>query len=252
MFCNKCGTQLPDGTPFCSTCGANLNAPANPTPAQAPMMDYQAQMQMQAQQYQMQKNTIRQSEIALLQNVYDHFNQKRATFQDYDKVGERLSYYQRGARSALIVWGAIITVISFSIAATMGTGSGAFAVFMVFSLIGAGMIAGGVMMKVNNRKKLRMFESEYIRLSQELNDHYNAYPMCPVGAQYSNPEIIEVIMDVMQSGRANTIADAINILVNDINQSEMQAYLQNIESYSRQTAAASKTAAVFAAASFFK
>ena len=113
------------------------------------------------------------------------------------------------------------------------------------------MIAGGVMMKVNNKKKLRLFESEYIRLSQELNDHYNAYPMCPVGAQYSNPEIIEVIMEVMQSGRANTIADAINILINDINQSEMQAYLQSIESYSRQSANASKTGAVFAAASFF-
>lgn len=253
MFCNKCGTQLPDGTPFCSSCGANLNASVNP--AQAPMMDYQAQMQMQqmqAQQYQMQKNSIRQSEIALLQNVYDHFNLKRATFQEYDKVGERLSYYQRGARSALIVWGAIITVISFMIASMVGSSSGAFAVFLVFSFLGAGMIAGGVMMKVNNKKKLRLYESEYIRLSEELNAHYNAYPMCPVGAQYSNPEIIEVIMDVMQSGRANTIADAINILVSDINQSEMQAYLQSIENYSRQTAAASKTAAVFAAASFFK
>ena len=46
-------------------------------------------------------------------------------------------------------------------------------------------------------------------------------------------------------------ADAINILINDINQSEMQAYLQSIESYSRQSANASKTGAVFAAASFF-
>ena len=28
MFCNKCGKELPDGTKFCSGCGAQLKAPA--------------------------------------------------------------------------------------------------------------------------------------------------------------------------------------------------------------------------------
>lgn len=30
MYCPKCGTQLPDGTAFCSSCGANLNGAAAP------------------------------------------------------------------------------------------------------------------------------------------------------------------------------------------------------------------------------
>lgn len=33
MFCNKCGTKLPDGTTFCTECGANLAPVTKPEPA---------------------------------------------------------------------------------------------------------------------------------------------------------------------------------------------------------------------------
>lgn len=34
MFCEKCGTQLPDGSAFCTACGAQLNAAPQAAPAQ--------------------------------------------------------------------------------------------------------------------------------------------------------------------------------------------------------------------------
>ena len=255
MFCFKCGAQLPDGAGFCSSCGASLNGGASSP--QAPVMDYQAQMQMQqmqAQQYQMQKNSIRQSEIASLSHCYDHFNLKRETFQEYDKVGARVNYYARGAKSALIVWGAIIC--AFNLFILMGFAASEPPASLVFMcliglLAGGAMIFGGVMMKVKNKKNRALVESEYVRLAQELNDHYNAYPNCPVGAEYANPEILELIMNTLNSGRADTIKEAINVLIAEVNQAEMQAYLQNIEAYSRSAASASRTGAVFAAASFF-
>ena len=259
MFCFKCGAELPDGAGFCSSCGASLNSGA-PSP-QAPAMDYQAQMaqmqqmqQMQAQQYQMQKNSIRQSEIASLANCYEHFNQKRETFKEYDRIGQRVNYYARGAKSALIVWGGIIAgfnlILLTGFASSEPPASVVF-MFLLGMLIGGVMIFGGIMMKVKNKKNRALVESEYIRLSQELNDHYNAYPMCPVGAEYANPEILELIMNVLNSGRADTIKEAINVLIAEVNQAEMNAYLENIEAYSRSAANASKTGAVFAAASFF-
>lgn len=251
MFCFKCGAQLPDGAGFCSSCGASLNGGA-PSP-QAPVMDYQAQMQMQAQQFQVQKNSVRQSEIASLTHCYEYFNQKRDTFRKYDMVNDRLSYYLRGAKSALIVWGAIIASLGLiGFAGLKDDASFGIGMIVMFFIPGAAMIAGGVLMKVNNKKKCRHYESEYIRLSKELNDHYNAYPMCPVGAEYANPEILEIILNVLNSGRADTIKEAINVLIAEVNQAEMNAYLQCIEAYSRQTAASSTTAAVFAAASFFR
>lgn len=40
MFCNHCGTQVPDGTAFCPKCGATLpvsNQPFNPIPPVPPI-----------------------------------------------------------------------------------------------------------------------------------------------------------------------------------------------------------------------
>jgi putative transposase len=69
MFCNKCGTQNPDGSAFCSLCGGDLKLNiVNGGAAQ--MSDYNAQM-MQSQQYQAQKNAIRASEMSNLSKVYD-------------------------------------------------------------------------------------------------------------------------------------------------------------------------------------
>ena len=226
MFCIKCGTQIDDSAAFCPSCGQALNTNSNLSAA-APAMDYSSQMQMaqqmQAQQFQLQKNAIRQSEIDSINKVYNHFNLKRSAFEEYDKVGATLNHYLKGARSALIVWGAIITCISFLLAVAALDYEGT-SIFWVSVLIGLAMIAGGIMMKVNNKRKCKLYEAEYTRLAQELNDHYYAYPMCPIGAEYSNPEI---------------------------NQVEMNMYLQNIANYSQSTAAAARTTAVFAAASFF-
>lgn len=254
MFCVKCGTQLPDGASFCSTCGCDINA-TSMNESSTSVVDFNAQMlqaqQIQAQQYQMQKNGIRQSEIDSLSRAYAHFNLKHSTFQEYDKVSERLNYYSRGARSALIVWGAIITTFSLFFALGVANQEIPFLVFAMFFFPGVAMITGGIMMKVNNKKKCRWYESEYIRLAQELNDHYNAYPQCPVGAEYANPEILKVIMGVLNSGRADTIKEAINLMIAEVNQAEMTLYLQNIEAYAKSTANYSKASAVFAAASFF-
>ena len=48
MFCNQCGTQLPDGTAFCTNCGA---ATGNPQPQASTAQ----QQTYQQQQYQPQK-----------------------------------------------------------------------------------------------------------------------------------------------------------------------------------------------------
>ena len=39
MFCEKCGVQLPDGTAFCTQCGADLRAAEAPAPTAAPAVD---------------------------------------------------------------------------------------------------------------------------------------------------------------------------------------------------------------------
>ncbi len=253
MFCNNCGVQIPEGAGFCSSCGTPVNAA--PVAPVAPAVDYQAQMMqaqmMQAQQFQMQKTAVRQSEINALTNVYNYFNVKRNSFQQYDQVCEQLNYFARGAKSGLMVWG--IIVLAFSAIMSLGVFAGEVpaAALLVFLVPGAAMLTGGILMKKNNKSKCAYYQAEYLRLSQELNDYYAAYPQCPVGAEYANPEILELILGVLNSGRADTIKEAINVLIAEANQAEMTAYLQNIQAYSEQASARAGTAAIFAAASFF-
>lgn len=225
MFCSKCGSQVADGTAFCPSCGNSLLA-ANP-------------VDVGAQQYNIQKNSVRQSEISELDRAIRHFDQKRDVFKEYDLVSELVDDYAAGAKKSLLVWGIIITVLGvFILAGGGGAGS------LAFILPGGAMIAGGILMQVNNKKKLAYFKSEYARLSAELYDHYLACPNCPVGAEYANPDILDMIMGVLQSGRADTIKEAINLLLAEANQAQVNATLAAIQQ-------SSSDAAFFAAANLF-
>ncbi len=235
MFCPHCGQQVADGAAFCTVCGKSLTA----APAPTPVVDFQAQ-----------KNAIRQSEISALTKALQYFSQKRDEFTEYDCVCELVNHYAKGAKGSLLVWGCIITTVGLL---TMLAGPEAMLGALIgFVTPGAAMIFGGIMMKVKNRKNYQYFQDEYARLSQELYDHYVNYPDCPVGPEYANPEILEIILGVLQSGRADTIKEAINLLIDDAERSEMSEYLAMIEQNTAAINTQTRVAAVFAAANFFK
>ncbi|MBQ3230787.1 MAG: zinc ribbon domain-containing protein [Clostridia bacterium] len=263
MFCPYCGNNVPDGAAFCSSCGNNLSA--NQAPAQTVVNDYQyqqqqmqqqymMQQQMQMQQFQMQKNAVRQSEISALDQALRYFSQKRDVFEEYDNVCNLVNHYARGAKSALIVWGAIIT--SFGFLASLSAIENGFSTFVVFLLLmivpGLAMITGGILMKINNRKKFNYYQDRYAVLSQELYNFYMSYPECPVGPEYANPDILALIMETLQSGRADTIKEAINLLIQDANDAEYVEYLNAIQENTAAINSQTRVAAIFAAASFFR
>ena len=233
MFCNNCGSPVPDGAAFCNSCGANLGGA----------------VQTQAQQFHNQKNAIRQSEITELEDAIAHFDKKRNLFKEYDLVSDLVVDFAGGAKKSLLVWGIIISVLGTLV---LLAGPEAFVGALLFIVPGAAMIVGGILMQVNNKKKYAYFLDEYVRISGELMDHYNAYPNCPVGAEYSNPEILESILGVLKSGRADTIKESINLLISDAERSEMQATMNAIENYTARASANASAAAFFAAANFFK
>lgn len=237
MFCPHCGSQVADGVAFCSNCGGNLNVASQPV--QQPVYDYQAQ-----------KMAVRQSEINALANVMQHFEQKRSEFEEYDAVCTLVNYYSRGAKGSLLVWGIIISVVGLLVC--FADASAVVGGLVGFIIPGAAMIVGGILMKVKNRKNQEYYNAEYARLSEELYNHYLAYPNCPVGPEYVSPDILELIMAVMQSGRADTIKESINLLLAEADQDEINEYLASIEANTSAIRANTGVAAVFAAANFFK
>lgn len=259
MFCSHCGNQVADNSAFCPACGKSLNAnavaPVDNAAMQAQYQQYQQMQEYQMQQFQMQKNTIRQSEISSLNQAFNYFYQKKAEFDAYDEACNMVNYYSQGAKSGLIVWGAIIASIglisSLSYVEHQSAG-GLFAILCCTVFPAIAMIFGGIKMKVNNRKNLNHYQEEYSRLSQELYTYYTNYPGCPIGPEYANPDIITLIMEVLRSGRADTIKEAINVLIADANQADMDEYLLQIQQNTEAINTRTKVAAIFAAASFFR
>ncbi len=240
MFCPKCGQQIADDSSFCMHCGNSISGAVAPV---QPVVDFQAQ-----------KNNVRQSELNALNNAYEYFSQKRSEFEEYDAVCTLVNYYAGGAKSSLLVWGCII--LTFGLIALLavfseGSADGILGVLLAIMLPASLMIAGGVLMKVNNRKKYAYYQSEYARLSQELYAHYTAYPNCPIGPEYANPDILATIASVLRSGRADTIKESINLLLSDADAEAMNAYLASIEQNTNAINAQTRVAAVFAAANFF-
>ena len=58
-------------------------------------------------------------------------------------------------------------------------------------------------------------------------------------------------MDTMNSGRADTIKEAVNILVEDAHRNNMEAYARSAAISADNAARGARTAAVFAAANLF-
>ena len=248
MFCSKCGHQVADNTHFCPNCGNSISAAQVPVPEAPSVPD-------PMMQYQIQKNAVRQSEYRVLDHLIAHFSQKTEQYDDYDTATEAVNYYSRGARKGLIVWGAILTAFGFifllslfdSQAASLAT----VGLFM-FLLPGLFMIFGGIMMQVANKKNYQKSLYVWQQLADELYNHYMAYPNCPVGPEYSNPHILVALRNTLQSGRADTIKECLNLMVADNNQRAMEDYLAQIQQNAAQSARANTATAIFLAASFLR
>lgn len=250
MFCPNCGQTLADGAHFCANCGNNLTA--NQVNLAT---DYQAVSTMQ--QYQLQKSAARQSELRVLDSLIMHFSQKQEQYDNYDIACEAVSHYGRGARKGAIIWGAILAVIGFIL--LLSDAAPVSVSLLLLLLPGLFMLFGGIMMQVANKKNYQHALNAWQQLSDDLCAHYAAYPNCPVGPEYSNPQILRALRNTLQSGRADTIKECLNLMIADANQRAMENYLNeiqhNVEQIQRnaeQSARANTASAIFLAASFFR
>lgn len=271
MYCPYCQTVLQDDAIFCSSCGKKVTsdtATAN-----------SAAVHPQMQQYQEQKEAVRNSELTSLQHLIQHFSKKQSAYDLYDETCKQLPRYARGTKSVPLVFGCILTsfglfCIAFMSFALFWSGSEyhiaepfswkelpsiippdyAMTLFAgaCFTLIGSILILIWIMNKIKNTKRLNFYREQYSSLSQELNNHYLDYPNCPIGAEYTNPRILTRLERLILSGRADTMKESINRLLADANQRAIEKYLEEIQ---RNTAAINRNlrfGSVFIASRFFK
>lgn len=219
MFCPHCGQQNIANAIFCNFCGKNITV--------YPVPNFR-------NDFQLQKQTIRQSELQKLNDTYNYFAPERDTFAEYDRVCKRLAHYSKGASRALLIWGCIILSIGIvGMLANFGGNNqeGLYHLLLAFALlsIGIGMVVGGVSSIIDHNKKCAYYQHKYCQISHKLFTHYYNYPNCPVGPEYATPDILERLIEIINSGRADTIKESLNLFVQDIDMGDLKRHLSSIE-----------------------
>ncbi len=246
MYCPFCGNPNGDNATFCSTCGSQLvSAPQQMYPSPY------AQTNIQAQQYQYQNAALRKGSIDSLYSAIAHFSQKSAQFEEYDHVCHQINRYSHGAKASLLIWGCIVFTLGLLIAITSEDVETAAMFACIFSLPGILMIVGGILMKIFNRRTLEQLKERYAALTNELYNHFVICPGCPVGTEYANPQVLGLLLDVIQSGRADTVKESINIVMDKRRQAQVRKYLAVLGRNTADVNAAMRISSMFIPAYLF-
>jgi hypothetical protein len=201
------------------------------------------------------RHSLRNREIEELGRMISYFSQKSDQYAEYDSVCQKMDRIAKGKRCALLVWGIIITVLGLicTLAYTASQESVASLLYalLLVALPGIGMIIGYIFYSRSFDKNTTIITNRYYELSEELYQHYLSYGICLIGPEYTNPSNLQTILSTIQSGRADTTKDALNVLVEDSYRNNMQKLAAQTARSAAAAARGAKTSAVFSAANFF-
>ncbi len=233
MFCQKCGKQIDDNSNFCVYCGARVNniEPENP----------------------ILKTDKNNSSIYQVKNLLNYFSRKSDTYNKYDQITAMIYKFSKGrtkilksisygclALAGLLLLIFVISVISnsnysnFSLVST----SIMLLIYCVIIFIGPGIVLMIVDRSLNNKfqRNLDLYLNRYLELSNELYLNYINYENCPIKAEYTNPNNIFMIKRMLLSGQADTINEAITILSNSMNCTELNNYTKSVAEFAKKIA----------------
>lgn len=242
MYCKKCGKQIQDGSKFCEFCGTKHEHgdEFRPIRIQHEEPGYNS--------YADNRRNIRQSELNELDNMIRYFSYKQEQYDEFDSVcstlGEAEAILSQSPTGGFVFTGIALGLLLFG-SMLGGKGFGAFLIIVALILAIPGVVKLLIYFTKNSTwtTKKAQAETRYEELSAELMQYYQQYGYCPVGAEYTNPAILQQLRDVIQSGYADTSKDAINYLI-------QQQHNATVEKNTAEASGAAKTAAVFSAANF--
>jgi hypothetical protein len=103
----------------------------------------------------------------------------------------------------------------------------------------------------DNRKKIKKYLGREVELARELTNYYNDYGPCLLEAKYTDPRILDRLQNIIKSGRASSLEQALDLLFEDSGRTKEESaeYLATVAS--RQAEFGEKDALVFCSSSFF-
>lgn len=210
QYCSKCGNQVMGD--FCSVCGTRAGTVESSVN---------------------QLVRIRQDSLDELSKMFSYFDQVRNQHEEYKEARKMADYHSNPLGGQLriapfLVPGIILTVVlgMFSLLpvslTNLNENNGVLEIVLViipFLIPGLGLITAAVIRMIinkrRNKQRLKLLDYYSVRAEGYLDGlqlHYNNYEGYRIALEYCDPAVLRLLWDVINSGRANTITDAINIL----------------------------------------
>lgn len=224
MFCSKCGFEFSDDTNFCPKCGT----PINGTSASFNVNN--------------QKN-LRDEALQTIEQLQDYFSEKHPQYDEIDKLDRKVLKAKKLTFLKLL----IVIIVFFLLFAQS---------FLIFKdnwlLACVPPAIAIVILIILNKLRIKKMEERQTQVLYEIIDHYNELSYCPIGVEYTDPQSLESIRSIVYAGRAETIKEALNIMIDDIHKSNMEtaAFVAAQSAYS--AAKSSRVAAVTGTINLFK
>lgn len=195
-FCMYCGKELPDNAMFCSGCGKKADL-SSVEP------EYHTQGTQQNSEDIIDALKTCKSIFAPVQQKYDSRNQLQVS------LSSKTNYF-------------ILFVVFIVIGFVLGNAldytfweMGIQTLGVMSCWIGIGIVVPLLItlkIKSNERNQAAML----VNLNSELEANYQTKNLpVKLAFEYSDPRIIDVLIDILKKGRADTIKDAINCMLDD-------------------------------------
>ena len=212
-FCSNCGAEIADGTKFCPSCGTAVNGQSVSAVADSNsrLLD--------------KENSLKE-----LSKIYEYFEKKRSVYDEWNYVNYTLSDYsengkKKAARKFLFYYfiAGIMAIVAWVLISLLEKISNdiIFWIIMIPTILLLLLafflfFGGGIFLAIHKQKiRIRELTARQEVLRGELNEYYHNYGSCPIGIEYTFPKDIEYMIDIIRSGRAVKISDALNIMLDD-------------------------------------
>ena len=241
VTCNECGYEN-HGRRICKRCGAPLDLSAEKNGIS---VDDLPDMSL----YEVNKE---------LKKLIRYFDFMRIQYSEYEFCNQKLDYLDKRGYIPIgvLIFGIIMMGVTTWLSVLIALRAFKlynglilwFAMFFVDGLYAA--VAYSRSLK-DNRKKIKKYLGREVELAKQLTNYYNDYGPCLLEAKYTDPRILDRLQNIIKSGRASSLEQALDLLFEDSGRTKEESaeYLATVAS--RQAEFGEKDALVFCSSSFF-
>ena len=241
VTCNECGYEN-HGRRICKRCGAPLDLSAEKNGIS---VDDLPDMSL----YEVNKE---------LKKLIRYFDFMRAQYSEYEFCNQKLDFLDKKGYVPIgvLIFGIIMMGVTTWLSVLVALR--AFKLYNGLILWLAMFFVDGLYSAVaysrslkDNRKKIKKYLGREVELAKQLTNYYNDYGPCLLEAKYTDPRILDRLQNIITSGRASSLEQALDLLFEDSGRTKEESaeYLATVAS--RQAEFGEKDALVFCSSSFF-